>query len=142
MGTRTFSFVVQDAAQGKTRRQHCNLLLCTYKMEMAPLELTATAYNQHCVRPSENIIGGPECKVSSHHKGPLGQYKNRFNFINLCFHQEDFGLLAEWNFFTTSHGKTACDGIGGTACDGIGGTACDGIGGTACDGIGVLLVME
>ena len=32
-----------------------------------------------------------------------------------CFHKEDFGLLAEWNFFATSHGKTACDGIGGTA---------------------------
>ena len=24
-------------------------------------------------------------------------------------------MLAEWNFFATSHSKTACDGIGGTA---------------------------
>ena len=43
-----------------------------------------------------------------------GQYKNKNNFINLCHHEDDFGLAAEWNFFTTSHGKSACDGIGGT----------------------------
>ena len=43
-----------------------------------------------------------------------GQYKNKFNFINLYHHQEDFGIDAEWNFFATSHGKNACDGIGGT----------------------------
>ena len=34
---------------------------------------------------------------------------------SISHHQEDFGLLAEWNFFATSHGKTACDGIEGTA---------------------------
>ena len=46
--------------------------------------------------------------------GCAGQYKNRFNFINLSFHKDDFGVTAEWNFFATSHGKNACDGIGGT----------------------------
>lgn len=46
--------------------------------------------------------------------GCAGQYKNKYNFLNLCFHSEDFGLCAEWNFFATSHGKSACDGIGGT----------------------------
>ena len=54
-------------------------------------------------------------KVHYFSDGCAGQYKNRYNFINLCFHKEDFELLAEWNFFATSHGKTACDGIGGTA---------------------------
>ena len=34
--------------------------------------------------------------------------------MNLCFHLEDFGINAEWNFFATSHGKSACDGLGGT----------------------------
>ena len=33
--------------------------------------------------------------------------------MNLCKHYEDFGIDAEWNFFATSHGKNACDGIGG-----------------------------
>jgi hypothetical protein len=27
---------------------------------------------------------------------------------------EDSGVLAEWHFFATSHGKSACDGVGGT----------------------------
>ena len=43
-----------------------------------------------------------------------GQYKNRYNFINLCYQQDDFRVKAEWNFFATTHGKSACDGIGGT----------------------------
>ena len=42
-----------------------------------------------------------------------GQYKNCKNFLNLCHHESDFGLDAEWNFFATSHGKGPCDGVGG-----------------------------
>lgn len=33
--------------------------------------------------------------------------------MNLC-HHEDFGVCAEWHFSATSHGKGACDGLGGT----------------------------
>ena len=46
--------------------------------------------------------------------GAASQYKNRKNFINLCHHEVDFGVPAEWHFSATSHGKSACDGIGGT----------------------------
>ncbi|XP_047137884.1 uncharacterized protein LOC124814334 [Hydra vulgaris] len=46
--------------------------------------------------------------------GCAGQYKNCKNMLNLCFHCEDFGSTAKWNFFATSHGKQPCDGIGGT----------------------------
>ena len=46
--------------------------------------------------------------------GCAGQYKNCKNFINLCHHYEDFGLVAEWHFFATSHGKGPPDGVGGT----------------------------
>jgi len=42
------------------------------------------------------------------------QYKNYKNFTNLMFHFKDFALPAEWHFFATSHGKNACDGVGGT----------------------------
>ena len=45
--------------------------------------------------------------------GCTGQYKNRFNFINLCYYKMDFDVECEWHFFATSHGKSACDGIGG-----------------------------
>ncbi|XP_047126585.1 uncharacterized protein LOC124807906 [Hydra vulgaris] len=41
-----------------------------------------------------------------------GQYKNCKNILNLCFHLEDFGLSAKWNF-ATSLSKQPCDGIGG-----------------------------
>ena len=46
--------------------------------------------------------------------GAASQYKNRKNFINLCHHEEDFGIPAQWHFSATSHGKGACDGLGGT----------------------------
>ena len=46
--------------------------------------------------------------------GCAGQYKNYKNMMNLCLHNEDFGLKASWYFFATSHGKSPCDGIGGT----------------------------
>ena len=42
--------------------------------------------------------------------GAASQYKNRKNFLNLCYHQSDFGISAQWHFSATSHGKGACDG--------------------------------
>lgn len=46
--------------------------------------------------------------------GAASQYKNRKNFLNLCCHKTDFAISAEWHFSATSHGKGACDGLGGT----------------------------
>lgn len=45
--------------------------------------------------------------------GAGSQYKNVKNFKNLCLHKQDFDIEAEWHFTVTSHGKSACDGIGG-----------------------------
>ena len=42
--------------------------------------------------------------------GCAAQYKNYKNFIDLCHHYEGFGLVAEWHFFATSHGKRPPDG--------------------------------
>ena len=53
-------------------------------------------------------------KVYYFSDGAAAQYKNRKNFINLCHHVVDFGIPAEWHYFATSHGKSACDGVGGT----------------------------
>ena len=41
------------------------------------------------------------------------QYKNCKNFANLCHHQQDFNIYAEWIFSATSHGKSPCNGVGG-----------------------------
>ena len=46
--------------------------------------------------------------------GSAAQYKNYKNFTNLIFHENDFNLKAEWPFIAMSHGKNACDGVGGT----------------------------
>ncbi len=46
--------------------------------------------------------------------GAASQCKNRKNFDNLAYHEEDFSFPAEWHFFATSHGKGPCDGVGGT----------------------------
>ena len=53
-------------------------------------------------------------KIHYFSDGCAAQYKNRFNFINICHHRKDFDVQCDWNFFGTSHGKTSCDGIGGT----------------------------
>ena len=53
-------------------------------------------------------------KIHYFSDGAASQYKNCKNFTNLCYHKDDFGIVGEWNFFATSHGKSPCDGIGGT----------------------------
>lgn len=41
------------------------------------------------------------------------QYKSKKNFINICHHEEDFGIPARWHFLVSMHGKGICDGLGG-----------------------------
>ena len=53
-------------------------------------------------------------KVIYFSDGAASQYKNYKNFSNVCNHENDHGLKAEWHFFATSHGKSPRDGIGGT----------------------------
>jgi len=45
--------------------------------------------------------------------GCAAQYKCCTSFANLCQHESMYGMKASWSFFATSHGKSACDGIGG-----------------------------
>lgn len=44
----------------------------------------------------------------------LSQYKNRYHIMNLCLHEKDFSIPAEWHYFETGHGKGPSDGLGGT----------------------------
>jgi hypothetical protein len=46
--------------------------------------------------------------------GSAAQYMNRKNFINILYHEQYFGLSAEWSFFTTNQEKGPADGTGGT----------------------------
>ena len=52
--------------------------------------------------------------ISYFSDGSPAQYKNYKNFTNLLMHKKDFGMKTELHFFATSHGKNACDGVGGT----------------------------
>ncbi|KAJ8684135.1 hypothetical protein QAD02_019927 [Eretmocerus hayati] len=44
--------------------------------------------------------------------GASQHFKTKSNFANLVAHEKDFGVVAEWHFHATAHGKGACDGIG------------------------------
>ena len=46
--------------------------------------------------------------------GAGSQFKQRFLFWNLHYWEQDHHLKLTWNFFTTSHGKSVVDGLGGT----------------------------
>ena len=46
--------------------------------------------------------------------GAASQYKNRKNFLNLCHHEEVFGVKAEYSAFLGNFPKGACDGLRGT----------------------------
>jgi hypothetical protein len=47
----------------------------------------------------------------------MGLYQNKKtekNLRNIAFHNEDFGVPAEWHFLVTSHAKSTCDWVCGT----------------------------
>jgi hypothetical protein len=124
-----YSFVVQDAAQGF----HWENSQCTvhpfvfYWRDNGELHHQSYCFISDCLKHNTITVYSFQTKLIPmiHSKHPNltkihyftdgcgGQYKNKSNFLNLCYHQEDFGIKAEWNFFATSHGKNACDGIGG-----------------------------
>jgi len=64
--------------------------------------------------PELEMIVGQLDKVYYFSDGCAGQYKNKYNVSNVWYHEKDFNVKGEWHFFATSHGKSACDGIGGT----------------------------
>jgi len=127
-----YSFVLQDAAQGF----HWNNAQATihpfvaYYMESQVVHhlsyviisdclhhdtLAVHLFQKHFIQFLRRHLPALSFeKVIYFSDGAASQYKNRKNFINLCYHQKDFGIAAEWHFSATSHGKGACDGLGGT----------------------------
>ena len=58
------------------------------------------------------VIPGLE-KINYFSDGVASQDKNYKNLANLCFHEQDFCIGAEWHFFATSHGKSPGMGLVG-----------------------------
>ena len=129
-----FSFVVQDEAQSF----HWNNSMAYWNNSMATLHPFVYYYKESGEVKHSNFVLLSNCnihdtvavhlfqkrlmstkfnslaKIIYFSDGCAGQYKNCKNFVNLCLHEEDFGVPCEWHFFATSHGKGPSDGIGGT----------------------------
>ena len=127
-----YSFIVQDAAQG-FHWENSQATLHPFVAYYRTSDDRSTEHTNMCIisdsgKHSTAAVHVFQKLVLSHLQttlttlqkvhyfsdGCAAQYKNRYNFINLCNHQQDFNMDCEWNFFATSHGKSTCDGIGGT----------------------------
>ena len=125
-----YSFIVQDAAHWENTQATLHPFVAYFHSSVQDNNLQHTSmciisdsrkhttaavhtYQRHVLPFLREILPNLN-KIHYFSDGCAGQYKNRYNFINLCYHQEDFNLDCEWNFFATAHGKSPCDGIGGT----------------------------
>ena len=126
-----YTFVIQDEIRGyHWSKQQCTLhpIVIYYKdnCELKSMSLSIISDDlDHDAALVYKIYAEGLCYIKQHigdrlkkvhyfSDGCAGEYKNCKNFINLCHHKDDFNLEFVWNFFATSHGKSACDGIGGT----------------------------
>ena len=126
-----YSFLVQDAAQGyywDNTQATLHPLVAYYRKEDGSLGTISFCVVSDCMKHDATTVHAfisviiaqlkklvPDLSLVKYFSdGASSQYKNCKNFLNLCCHEEDFGIKAEWHFFATSHGKSPCDGIGGT----------------------------
>lgn len=127
-----YSFLVQDAVQGfhwensqatlhpfavyykaKSNNEVSCMCLCVISDCMQHNAVTVHAFLTLIIPYIKSQL--PSVSLIKYFSdGAVSQYKNCKNFQNLLFHKHDFEINAEWHFFATSHGKSACDGIGGT----------------------------
>ena len=128
-----FAFVLQDAAQGfhwnnaqatihpfvvyyresdSSELRHLNFVVISNCMNHDTVAVHL--FQRKLISFLKHALAFFPLKIIHFSDGAASQYKNLKNFINLCSHQADFGISAEWHFLATSHGKGACDGLGGT----------------------------
>ena len=125
-----YSFVLQDASQGfhwnnsqatihpfviyfkqSEKKQHLSYVIisdCLHHNTVA-----VYLFQKKLVSLLKRILHIPPKRIIYFSDGAASQYKNQKNFLNLCNHEKDFGVKGEWHFSATSHGKGACDGVGG-----------------------------
>ncbi|CAF3366547.1 unnamed protein product [Rotaria socialis] len=79
----------------------------------------ASSHDTKCVYHCQTLIINlikqhfPNVKTIIYLSDGAGQhFKNKYSMLNLCLHHKDFGLHAQWLFYSTSHGKGPCDGLG------------------------------
>ena len=126
-----YSFVLQDAAQGfhwnnAQATVHPFVIYYRHSEEERHLSYVVISdclhhdtvavylFQKSMIAFLKRVLPSSPKKIVYFSDGAASQYKNRKNFINLCNHEADFGIQAEWHFSATSHGKGASDGVGGT----------------------------
>lgn len=87
--------------------------LCVISDNLEHNTAAVHTFQKYFIEEVQNVLPTVQ-KIIYFSDGASSQYKNKKNFINICYHKTDFGVDCEWNFFASSHGKNACDGIGGT----------------------------
>lgn len=127
-----YCFVLQDAAQGfhwnnaqatihpfviyycneESKLQHLSLVIISDCM--AHDTVAVHLFQRLMIDFLKQKLPNEVEKIHYFSDGAASQYKNKSNFLNLCHHSADFSVKAEWNFFASSHGKNACDGVGGS----------------------------
>ena len=127
-----YSFFVQDAIQShhwsndqatlhpyvayykeNEEIKHENLVVISEKVSHDASSVHL--FNTKLIQFLKNKFGAENVKkIKYFSDGAASQYKNKYNFANLMNHTNDFGVKVEWNFFATSHGKGACDGLAGS----------------------------
>ena len=126
-----YTMVIQDAVQGwHWTNQQCTIhpIIMYYVNEQKNLQLKSFAFFSNDLQHDNGFVYQLQkilCEfiqmyfpfintIQYFSDGCSAQYKNYKNFLNLTYHNQDFGLTAQWNFFATSHGKSPCDGLGGS----------------------------
>lgn len=124
------SFVVQDEVQGyhwNNDQATIHPMVFYYRNVEGKLECDNFVPLSECLKHDTTLVHVfieqlmnflktklDPAKIIYFTDGCAAQYKNRNNFYNMTLHEYDFGVPAEWHFYATSHGKSACDGLGGT----------------------------
>ncbi len=126
-----FSFLVQDAVQGfhgNNSQATIHPFVFYFKDENNVLQNGNFVIISDCLKHDSTAVNlfvkhyliflkkhhPAMWKIIYFSDGCGGQYKNKYNFLNISYHQSDFDIETGWNFFATSHDKSASDGIGGT----------------------------
>ena len=126
-----YLFIVQDAVQGfywENSQAILHPFAAYFRSSNGDLKHTSICVISDCLKHdqpvvycfSTEVITLTKQKVNNikiihnYSDGVPSQYKNYNYLVNLCHHRLDHGIDAVWNFFATSHGKSACGGIGGT----------------------------
>ena len=134
--SQNYGFVYLDAVQGvHWSNTSCTLhpWMCYYRGEDSEIKTFPLLYISDCLKHDTVAVyafqkelvkqlqyklkneGISLTEIQYFTDGCSKQYKNKKNFLNLTYHQDNFGVPANWSFSATSHGKGPWDGIAGCA---------------------------